>query len=705
VESPVEFPIKMKHSASLILLALLAVPGVSRAQVLSYPDPSLDFVYPAGGQIGQVVPVELGGNGGLQGATQVLVEGPPGVSVAEFKTGDYYGLTATLVIAPDAVPGPCRLRVLGGTNGLTNYRFFHVGRLPEVVEAEPNNEPETAQEVPTPAVINGRIHPTLDLDCYRFKGRGGQRIMAAILAHGLDTVVRDGYLRGYLDTSLELLDEKGGVLTAAEDTAGLDPVLEFTLPADDLYGVRVKSLSYKGSRTAVYRLTIGEVPYATSVFPPGGQRGQTVEVELAGPTVPRGTRQNVAVPADDRSTIQHVSLEAPGAGRHELPFIRGDYPESIETEPNNAREAANGLSLPLTANGRFDRSGDEDWYRLTLAKGQGVTVSTLAQRHLRAPVDTAIEIYDAAGMKLAENDDASLYMGQVWHDYESHDSRQAFAPAADGDYFIRIRDQAGASGPQAVYRLTVEPYGPDFCLFQWPDAVPIWGPGTTAAFVTQVFAWGGLKADIEVTVEGLPPGWQGSSSPTPAAYFGPYLDSSIGTQPLLTITAPADAPLGMVVPFRVVGRAVLDGRIIEHEAQYLTLYGNSHNDRMFLRYSDGARTVVTQPMDCRLETTVTELTVPHGGTVEIPVKVFRNETAQGPIGLGIDGMSVFAGSGWRPPLTLGPDQNELMLPLTVSPEWRPGVYPIVVSRAWAADLRNGRPGPCTPVIRLTILPP
>jgi hypothetical protein len=696
----------LRH-ATLGMGVLLAAAGAAlpcHGQVLTYPDPSLDSIYPAGGQPGQTIEVELGGNGGLMGAKEILVDGPPGVT-ATVKAADYYKVTATLTIAPDARLGRRLLRVAGAANGLTNCRPFFVGTLPEPIEAEPNDTAEAPQDVTVPAVINGRLQAALDVDHYRFQGRTGQSIVAAVLAHGMDSVVRQSFVVGYLDASVELLDASGGVLAAAEDTVGLDPVLNYVLPADGQYTVRVRALAYAGATTAVYRLTLGEVPYPTALFPPGGRRGETVEVELFGPNVPPGTRQSVTVPADDRDMYQRVALDVSGAPPQELLFLRGDLAELIETEPNDKAEEANAVASPVTVNGRFHEPGESDWYRLHLAQGQAVIASTLAQRHLRAAVDTAIEVYDAAGKKLAENDDGSLFMGQVWHDYESADSWLSFTAPAEGDYFLRARDQSGAAGPQAVYRLTLEPYGPDFTLFQWPDAVPVWGAGTTTAFVTQVFTRGGLASDVEVTVEGLPEGWQGSTAWTPASYHGVYRDTYIGTQPLLTITAPPDAAEGTIVPFRVVGRATHEGRTIEHEAQYLTLYGNAHNDRMFLRYGAAARAVVAGPMDCQVEALVTELTVPHGGTVEIPVRVHRRPDAPAEIGLGVDGISVYAGSGWRPPMTLAPGQSDVLVPLTVSPEWRAGVYPIMVSRSWNADLRAGRPGPCTPVIKLTIQPP
>lgn len=691
----------MALSRTWVALFALAFLPNAHAQILRPPEAVLHYAYPAGGQQGQTVAVELGGSQGLDGASSILIDGPDGITVRDVKAVSSTTVQATFVIAKDAVPGRRLVRVAGGSNGLTSFRYFFVGQLPETLEKEPNNTPKEPQPVTIPTVIHGRLNPQLDVDCYRFTAKAGQKIVAAVLAYGMDSRMRTRANPGYVDASLELTDAAGKVLASAEDTLGLDPLIEATIPADGQYTVRVQAAGFEGAPGAVYRLALGEVPYPTAVFPPGGQRGKTVEVEFTGPNVPPQTKQKVTLPADG-FPWQTVRFDNPQTDGFELPFLMGDHPEVIEREPNEGRTHAEALTLPVTVNARFDRSGDEDWYRVSLRKGQGMLLEVTAQRHLRSPVDTLVEVFDVTGKKVAENDDGALFAGQCEHDFPSSDSRLEFTAPADGDYWIRVTDQNGVGGPRAIYRLTVEPLQPDFRLHQWPDAVPIWGPGTTAAFVIQVQRWGGLTGDIQLRIEGLPEGWTGSGGiACAAAYYAP--NQGLNQKPLLTITAPAKAAVGTIATFRVVGRVEQDGKVIERVAMPQTLYGSSHTDRMHLRYSPLARAVVAPPQDCWLETSVKELTVPLGGTVQVPVKVHRKPDAKGAIGISIDGETPAAGSGWRTPLTLKPDENEVTLSLEVK-EKRPGTYGIVVSRSWAADLRAGRPGPCTQLILLHVKP-
>ena len=90
-----------------------------------------------------------------------------------------------------------------------------------------------------------------------------------------------------------------------------------------------------------------------------------------------------------------------------------------------------------------------------------------------------------------------------------------------------------------------------------------------------------------------------------------------------------------------------------------------------------------------------------------PVKVHRRPGVKSDLAVSVDGPTIggAAGCGWAVPLALKPDQDEAKVRLTVAGKRKPGRYGIVVSRAWAADLRAGRPGPCTPIILLHVLPP
>ncbi|MFO0805850.1 MAG: PPC domain-containing protein [Gemmataceae bacterium] len=682
------------------LAALLLLPAFATAQIVRQPDATLHSAYPSGATCGSTVIVELGALEGLEKATGVIVDGPPGVTVKDYKAVNTAKATVSLSIAADAEPGPRFLRVVGGTHGLTSARPFFVSNMPEVLEKEPNDS--APQPVAIPAVVNGRIDPATDTDAFSFKAKAGQKIVAAVLAHRMDARFRTRTAPGYLDTSLELTDSTGKIVATAEDTFGLDPALEYVVPAEGEYAVRVKSLGFEGAPSAVYRLTLGDVPYPAAAFPAGGQRGKATDVQLLGLNLPSTTIRH-ATP-DSAFPWSTVPFKLTHHDGRDLPFLIGEHPEHMEAEPNDSREKATAVPVDgFTVNGRFDSPSDAEWYKVTLKKGQGVLVEVAAQRHIRSPVDTHLLVTDAKGTMLAENDDGDLFSGQCEHDFPSADSRLEFTAPADGDFFIRLTDQNGTAGPLALYRLTIAPLVPDFRLNQWPDVVPIWGPGSTASFVVQVQRWGGLKGDIQLRIEGLPPGWRGSVGIAQQdTYYAPR--HGLNQKALMTITAPANAKVGDLAAFRVIGRVQNDGKAIEREAWPQTLLGSSHTDRMHLRYSPVARAAVAPPLDSRIEAGVKELTVKSGEKATIPVKVFRTPVMTNPISVSIDGEAIGASSAWRTPLTLKADENDVQLSLEIAADRRPGTYGIVVSRGWAADLRAGRPGPCSELILLTVKP-
>ena len=52
-----------------------------------------------------------------------------------------------------------------------------------------------------------------------------------------------------------------------------DPVLLFKVPEDGQYVIEIKDAIYRGRPDFVYRITIGEMPFVTSIFPLGGRAG------------------------------------------------------------------------------------------------------------------------------------------------------------------------------------------------------------------------------------------------------------------------------------------------------------------------------------------------------------------------------------------------------------------------------------------------
>jgi hypothetical protein len=231
-------------------------------------------------------------------------------------------------------------------------------------------------------------------------------------------------------------------------------------------------------------------PVASYIFPAGGQRGSTVKVRVGGlflydkcgfeiigngvkgpefltktKTVwfegsllplPDSQRQE-DYPRDMAGQIQIGKDAAPGLSYWRLwtsqgatpamKFMVGDVPEIVEDEIDGDPVPVK-VTLPVTINGRIFPREDVDIWTVQAKKGQAITCEVHAAR-LGSPLDARLEIRDAAGRRLAENEIS-----------KGGDPLAKFTAPADGEYQVRIHDVRFQGGQAYVYRLTLtaDPY-------------------------------------------------------------------------------------------------------------------------------------------------------------------------------------------------------------------------------------------------------
>ncbi|MDQ3705309.1 MAG: lamin tail domain-containing protein [Chloroflexota bacterium] len=93
-------------------------------------------------------------------------------------------------------------------------------------------------------------------------------------------------------------------------------------------------------------------------------------------------------------------------------------------------------------------TSDTDWIVVSASSGK---VYSFITKNLAGPVDTIISLHLSNGDKLAENDDATPGQGLG--------SRIDYTFGGTGNYFLRIRDKSGASGPGYRYTVSFESTG------------------------------------------------------------------------------------------------------------------------------------------------------------------------------------------------------------------------------------------------------
>jgi hypothetical protein len=168
----------------------------------------------------------------------------PGQKVTVEAVGHVAGVNGPLTITAPKEPG---LHLVPLNEGKTNPVPFLVSELPQVLEKEPNDTPETAQVIPIPCGINGRIQAPRDMDYYKFTATKGQALRFEVKARrfGTDFV-------SSLDSFLEIMTPKGVALVSNDDLVGKDAGLIWTPPADGEYLLRIRDLNSKGGPTAIY---------------------------------------------------------------------------------------------------------------------------------------------------------------------------------------------------------------------------------------------------------------------------------------------------------------------------------------------------------------------------------------------------------------------------------------------------------------------
>ncbi len=674
--------LRLKYSGVLILS--LALMGSAAAQVKITEVMDLRAAYPLGGQRGQTVPITLIGKH-IDAPTRVLVEGS-GIEVRSLKGVSSTEASAEFILAPDAPLGPVSIRLVGKF-GVTDPVPFMIGRLPEIREEGANNAPSEAPSIPHPVVVNGRFSPAEDIDCYRFNAQAGRPLVLAVESYVLDAThsVGEGRGRRNVDPVMRIYDAGGRLVEECEDFHTPDPLLVFRAPNDGEYVVEVRDLGYEGNVAASYRLTVTEKPWATSIYPAGAQRGQSVEVDIrnaAGDT-PLKARVAAGGKADHISNVAPLETLA-----NTRPFLVGDLPERLEAEPNDSAQQANPAAVGMVFNGRLEKEGDVDSFALNLAQGEAVSIEVLADRVLASPVDLTLLVVDEKGKQVAGNDDSGLAYGLASRDPALH-----FAAPAAGRYSFLLRDVAGRGDPDCVYRVTITRLEKGFHLTTWWDNVLLKGGGGTGAFLALIRREHGFQGPVRVRVKGLPPGYQGSEG----------IITSAQTTVLMTITAPPDAQPGTVVPFYLEGEALVDGKPLVKRS--LPRAQRDQDGETIWRPSGGCVAAVGPVTEFQLHTPVRDIAGSAGDTLTIPVKIDRIAGYDAPFALNAV-QCVFSLGGspaqFKGTMPVPKGARELDFKLELPKNLPAGEYTFALIRGMGHDYRIDRPYPSTPLIHLTV---
>jgi hypothetical protein len=232
----------------LLSFALMfgAVP-LALAQSVGLPSPRLLTTTPMGGKAGTQFEVVITGEN-LDDAEELIfsdkrIYATRKVDSSGVLIPDHYMVT----IAPDCPVGIYESRIMTRL-GVSSSRIFTVGQFPEFVQSKSNKTLESAVELPVGSIFNGTISER-SVDYFKFIGKKGQRLVVDCASNGIDSK---------LNATVIIADEAGRDLLVER----LGGVLEYSVPKDGTYVIKIHELTFKGGPAFYYRWSTN---YSTAI--------------------------------------------------------------------------------------------------------------------------------------------------------------------------------------------------------------------------------------------------------------------------------------------------------------------------------------------------------------------------------------------------------------------------------------------------------
>ena len=661
VNSPLSHLITKQSFLVLWIFFLTVSFTYAQVQPTLTTQPTLITVFPQGGQQGRSVEVTLTGTN-LGTATAVWFSGSGITAEIKEKTGQaavlFNGagvsghistdaqLVAFLTISSNAPLGVQQIRVVT-PYGVSNAGSFVVGNLREVVEEETVETPKMeADWLVLPVTVNGEIASIDDEDNFAFELKKDARLICEVAAQRVGSL---------LDSYLVLRDANGAMVADSGLGDGLDSVLDYTALETGKYTLHIRDIRYIGGDGYGYRLSIGELPYLKTIFPLGGRRGTENTIAVTGANLEMVASIQISIGAETPAGEQSLRVQTPsGLATNVRPFTIGNWAEMMETEPNNTAGNANAVTTPITLNGKIDKSSDVDRFSFEIEEPQLLVFEVEALK-LSSKLDALLTLYGpgkpmgeaAEGMAWNNGEEQVLIVNDDPIDANTlADARIDWNFEKAGKYSVTIRDLNNQGGESYAYRLNIRPLEPDFelnviALKERNQISPFDNPrvsrGSSVTIQVDVVRLDQFDGPIRLLCPAFPKTFNVSST----------IVGADQNRAMLTITAPWDAPLGLM-PLSIVGVCAVGGRQIERTATPSPIL----------------LTVMDAP-EFTLTLAEIGLSAVHNKSVDLHVTAKRHGDFAGPIELSVSGLptrvSVLPDPVSKKPVTIAEGETEATL--------------------------------------------
>lgn len=610
--------------------------------------PRLSIINPRGVQRGTEAVLTFSGSQ-LGDGEQILFYSP-GIEVVKVETVDVNNCKATVKITPDCRLGEHVAQVRTKT-GISDYRTFYIGALPQVDEKEPNN----FFDQPQPITLNQTVVGTIggeDVDYYIVEAKKGQRICAEVEAMRLGSALFDPYVA--------ILDMKRFELSAADDTplVNQDSVASIVAPEDGKYVIQIRETAYGGGST--YRLHVGTFPRPLAVYPAGGKLGEEIDAKFLGDPAGEFVQKFKLPTTDSKEFTGLFATVGTEIAPSPNPFRLFEHGNSLEVEPNNAVAQATPATLPNAFNGILQEPGDIDFFKFAAKAGQVFEVECYGRR-IRSAIDPVMVLYNAQGGGIVSNDDS-----------RGPDSYFRVTIPADGEYLLSVTDHLQRGGPGFVYRVEFTGVVPSLQL-SIPQ-VERYGQYRRQVYVAKGNRFGTIinanranfGGKLVLEPQGMPAGITIVAEP---------MAENLASMPVV-FEAAADAPVnGALVDF--IGRHAENPAIrggFFNRAEFII--GAPGQSMYSWRDVDRLAVAVVDELPFKIDLVEPKVPLAQNGSMQLKVVVTRKEGFKAPINL----IFPFAppGIGAAPSVTIPEGQNEALYPINAAGNAQIGKWRIFV---------------------------
>ncbi|WP_145199910.1 PPC domain-containing protein [Thalassoglobus polymorphus] len=482
------------------------------AQAVCLPAPRLLTTFPMGGEVGSTVEVSITGDNIED--VDLLSFSHPGITAIPKVNDKGIPVPNTFVVSikKDCPVGIHEARVMTRL-GVSSSRVFNVGSLSEISQVKPNTTLDKAMPLAVDSICNASMTQKA-IDFYSFEAQQGQRIVVDCAAKGIDSK---------LNPVLIVADAKGNDLLVERRGGALD----FEVPADGKYIIKVHDLTFNGGSAYFYRLALKAI-----------------------------SKDEAIVRLPSTKTVSSFSWPPEGLAENAA---------ASETEPNNDHAQPQKITLPCDISGSFFPAADVDTFEFAAKKGDVWWVEVASER-LGLPTDPSIVVQKVTGegkdetlTDVVELTDISspIKVSSNGYSYDgppynpgSADILGKVEIKEDGNYRLQLTDLFGGTrnDPRNIYRLIIRKAQPDFALVGWAlhmnlrngDRNALSKPialrgGATIPLEIVAVRRDGFNGDINLTMSGLPEGVTATGLKIPAGK----------SKGIMLVTAKANAPRGL----------------------------------------------------------------------------------------------------------------------------------------------------------------